>query len=392
MKVLFSSDWHLGYELGGANRVDRFEDQLRQLRKIADYLEVHNVGVLAIAGDIFEAQDRGRARLVVRGLLDALSTPLARGLQIVGIAGNHDRDYFIDTANLWLGVHRPSDGSRIVLRTRPELVPITAGSETLNFVLLPFPTPTRYDLDSTAVDGAGQRNEQLAKRFIEEMERLRKQAEADRHPTILLAHVTVQGTEVGPHRITPREDVVIPQGAFPSFEMTVVGHIHKADKRGSEHFYYVGGLDRMDIGERLYQPRVLMADIGRDGVLSVESLPLDPTPFVEVVASSEDELRARHAQLPRPEETLVRLRLQAQFGTYTAPLIDLARQLFPRLYSNVEHEWTGAPEVRPPVEGIDPADVQGTIRRYLAQQGLDKEEHDLLIALLSELSDTGAGA
>ena len=97
------------------------------------------------------------------------------------------------------------------------------------------------------------------------MEELRKQAAEQRLPTVLLTHVTVTGTTVKAHRISPRDDVVIPRGAFPDFELTVVGHIHKAEQLGGAHFYYVGGLDRMDVGEKDYEPRVLLADIGPAG-------------------------------------------------------------------------------------------------------------------------------
>ena len=55
--------------------------------------------MLAIAGDVFEAQERGAARAAVGAMMEALAGPLARGLRIIAIAGNHDRDYFMDTAN-----------------------------------------------------------------------------------------------------------------------------------------------------------------------------------------------------------------------------------------------------------------------------------------------------
>src|SRR5207245_1862996 len=100
-------------------------------------------------------------------------------------------------------------------------------------------------------------------------------------------------------------------------EMAVVGHIHKAEQLGSGRFYYVGVLDRMDIGERAYQPRVLLADIGQTGVRNVTSLPLDPTPFEEVLAENEDDLRRAQDAIEKPEMTLVKLRLKIPYGTYT---------------------------------------------------------------------------
>jgi exonuclease SbcD len=394
MRVLFSTDWHLGYEMGVANRVDRLPDQVRQLERIGGYVQEHDVDVLAVAGDVFEAQERGRARAAVHSMMRALGPALERGLQVVMIAGNHDRDYFIETANEWLSVQMsPGGDGTFVMTTRPRVLTLEAKGERVNFVLLPFPTPVRYameDMDDSG--GAGARNNRIGRKFIETMESLRQEVAADRLPTVLLAHTTVEGTEVGPHRLSPRDDIVVPRSAFPSFEMTVVGHIHKAEKLAGEHFYYVGVLDRMDYGERDYETRVLLADIGPKGVRDVTSLPLDPTPFVEVFVEDEDGLQRARDFMERPDETLVKLRIRARYGTYTAPLIAAARNLFPRLYGNVEHEWVGAPVVEPSVSGLDAADVRGTIEHYLQEQVADEQEREELLELVDELRVAAGGS
>ena len=387
MRVLFSTDWHLGYEMGGANRVERLSDQARQLQLIARYLEEHEVDVLAIAGDVFEAQERGRARAAVQTLTSALGPSLDRGLQVVIIAGNHDRDYFMETANEWLDAGHPGNGPRrMYLATRPRVLTVEARNERLNFVLLPFPTPARYAMQGAEdSDGAASRNERIARRFVEAMEDLQREAAGSRLPAVLLAHITLDNTEVGPHRLGPRDDIVVPRSAFPSFEMAVVGHIHKPQRLGAAHFYYVGVLDRMDIGEADYETRVLLADIAPDGSCEVTSLPLDPTPFQLVEAETEEDLQRAHDFMPNPELALVKLRLRAAFGAPTAPLIAAARELFPRLYGNVEHEWIGPPNAGPQVEGLDPADVATTIHRYLTEQVEDERERAELLELVDEL-------
>jgi len=395
LKLLFSADWHLGYTLAGANVAPRLDDQVRQIEKIAAYCEQHAVDVLAIAGDLFEAQERGPARNAVQRMTAALREPLARGMRIVAVAGNHDRDYFMDTANVWLGAEASSGDERIIFRTRPDLVMVAAGGERVNFALLPFPTPARYDLRQDDAGGVAHRNERLTKLFVEKMEELRKQAAQQKLPTVLLTHVTVEGTTVKAHRISHRDDVVVSRGAFPEFELTVIGHIHKPEQVGGAHFYYVGGLDRMDVGEKLYEPRVLLADVGPEGLRDITSLPLDPTPFEAVLARDEDELIAARERLERPDDTLVKLTLVVPYGTYTAPLIDRARQLFPRLYGNVDHQWEGAADVAPSVSGLNPAHVEETVRRYLEEQQMPDEERDALIALVGELrgaAHTGADA
>lgn len=385
MKILFSADWHLGYTLAGANAQPRIDDQVRNIERIAGYCEEHGVDVLAIAGDVFEAQDKGAARVAVQRMTSALRGPLSRGMRIVAVAGNHDRDYFMETANVWLGAEASPGDERIVFRTRPELVTVAAGGERVNFALLPFPTPARYEMRQDDAGGVAQRNERLVKLFVEKMEELRQESAAQGLPVVLVTHVTVEGTTVKAHNISQRDDVVVPRGRFPEFELTVIGHIHKPEQVGSAPFYYVGALDRLDVGEKAYEPRVLLADVGPEGLRDIASLPLDPTPFEAVVARDEEELAAARERMERPDETLVKLTLAVPYGTYTALLIDRARQLFPRLYGNVDHAWEGAAEVAPSVLGLNPAHVEETVRRYLEEQQMPEEEREALMALVLEL-------
>ena len=383
MKILFSADWHLGYTLSGANPQPRLGDQRRNIDRIAAYCDEHAVDVLAIAGDVFEAQERGAARAASDAMVDGLRDQLARGMKLIAVAGNHDRDYFIDTANIWLGAGAAA--GNVIFRTRPDLVTVEATGERVNFALLPFPTPARYELSSQDAGGVGQRNELLSKLFGEKMEELRKQSAEQRLPTVLLTHVTVTGTTVKAHRISPRDDIVIPRGSFPEFELTVIGHIHKAEQIGGGHFYYVGVLDRMDAGERDYEPRVLLADVGPQGVREITSLPLDPTPFAVITASDEDDMVAQSKDIARIDDTLVKLILNVSRDTYPAPLIDKARQLFPRLYGNVEMEWADEQEEAPAVEGLNPANVEETVRRYLEEQQMPDNEREALMELVVEL-------
>jgi exonuclease SbcD len=384
VKILFSADWHLGYTLGGANPQSRLGDQRRNLDLVARYCDEHQVDVLAIAGDLFEAQERGAARAAVSAMMEALAAPLARGLRIVAVAGNHDRDYFIETANEWLAA---GGAARITLRTTPALVTVEGNGDAVNFALLPVPTAARYDLHHDDAGGVAARNEQLAKLFGEKMEELRKQSAEMRLPTVLLTHVTVSGATVKAHRIAPRDDVVIPRSMFPAFELTVVGHIHKPEQIGGEPFYYVGVLDRMDVAERDYPTRVLLADMGPQGLRSIESLPLDPTPFALVTAENEDQMATQAQAIDRIDDTLVKLVLRVERGTYAAPLLDRARQLFARLYGHVEMDWIETEEDTPAIEGLNPGNVEETVRRYLDEQQMPPEERDALMALVHELRE-----
>jgi hypothetical protein len=110
-----------------------------------------------------------------------------------------------------------------------------------------------------------------------------------------------------------------------------------------------------------------------------------------VVASDEDGLAAARARMERPDETLVKLTLEVPQGTYLAPLLDRARQLFRRLYGNVDCAWTDVAPLAPSVAGLNPANVEETVRRYLEEQQMPDDERDALLELVTELRAVPAG-
>jgi hypothetical protein len=99
-------------------------------------------------------------------------------------------------------------------------------------------------------------------------------------------------------------------------------------------------------------------------------------------------MAAAAVKIDRPEDTLVKLTLRVPQGTYVGPLHEAARKLFPRLYGNVEHEWIDERVITPAVEGLNPANVEETIRRYLEEQQMPEEERDALMEIVAELRAT----
>jgi len=86
MKILHTSDWHLGMTVNGA---DITEDQLYFIDQIKDIVKEQQVDVVMIAGDIF---DRANVSGEVIRIYDDAVTSLCSeiGAKTVVIAGNHD--------------------------------------------------------------------------------------------------------------------------------------------------------------------------------------------------------------------------------------------------------------------------------------------------------------
>ncbi|MDL2207469.1 exonuclease SbcCD subunit D C-terminal domain-containing protein [Desulfovibrio sp. OttesenSCG-928-M16] len=92
MKILHTSDWHLGRSLYGRKRYEEFSDFLDWLvQTIAE----HSIDVLLVAGDIFDSSTPGnRAQELYYQFLHQIARSCCR--HAVFIAGNHDSPSFLN--------------------------------------------------------------------------------------------------------------------------------------------------------------------------------------------------------------------------------------------------------------------------------------------------------
>ena len=86
MKILHTSDWHLGAMAGDRSL---YEDQKFYIDQIADIVKEENIDCILICGDVY---DRSVASKEAIGLYDYAMTKLCleKGIPVLVIAGNHD--------------------------------------------------------------------------------------------------------------------------------------------------------------------------------------------------------------------------------------------------------------------------------------------------------------
>ena len=85
MRLLHTSDWHLGRSFHGASLL---EEQAAAIERIAELAAEHAVDAVLIAGDLYDrAIPPAEA---VQLFNDALARLSANGTAVIAIAGNHD--------------------------------------------------------------------------------------------------------------------------------------------------------------------------------------------------------------------------------------------------------------------------------------------------------------
>jgi exonuclease SbcD len=390
MKLLHTSDWHLGARLGNQ---DRLPDQFERLEEICRYLDEREADILLVAGDVFDEHRSEALARIVRRLARLLRPRIEAGMWAVFIAGNHDREHVFPLIRGLQDLVSSDGRPRVVFAERPALTLVTARSgEQAQLMLLPYPTPTRYDLPDERWPNPEAKRQRLAEALRECIGELSREARLRPGvPVVLCGHFLVRGVREGLYQLSEQEDVPVEPGDLPSYAYIALGHIHKPQRVGAPHIRYCGSLERMDRGEKDDRKTALLADMGRSGLQDLTELPLNATPFAHVTAASQDDLEQAARELLEPERTLVSLGLDLPHDQPVGPLLACARALFPRLWAPPEIEVHGA-TTPPAPPAIDRRDVAGTVRSYLREALADDPDREELLRLAEDLLAEPVGA
>jgi exonuclease SbcD len=407
MRILHTADWHLADRLG---RQDRTEDLQRAVERVADYCKWEKVDLLLVAGDLFsELAGPDALRESVRHLQEVFQGFLRDGGTILTLTGNHDKENFCQTLRHAMNLAAPGAGKagsvaqagRLYLATGPTFMQVEdrKSGRRVQFVLMPYPTPSRYlrDEESQKYKGLDEKNRNLIAAYTSTLEQLQQHPSFDTTlQTVLSAHVHVRGSELPTlFRLTEQEDVVFSDANLPTgFAYIALGHIHRAQMIGGQkHVRYCGSIERLDLGEKDDQKGVVVFDLGPEGLEGEpRTLPLEATPVYQIeIRNPSEEIPQLRERYPDAQRDLVRI-----ICTYTAgvdtreAVLRQLDDLFPRWYDREVHE---ANELGPTLtigEPVRTKTFEETVRDYLGQE-LSNHDEKLRDAVLARAEALMAG-
>lgn len=207
MKIIHTADWHLGHRLG---RIDRADDIRRAVGRVVDVCLRERADVLLICGDLFH--DVGRAEVLresVQHLCEVLGPFFAAGGTALAITGNHDKEHLASTLQQAMRLAAPADTrpgdelrpGRFYLFPGPtffRLPDAQAPGAHVQFVMLPYPTATRYlDEPNQRFTSTEERNRAVRSAFTRRLGSIRAHPAFDKRlQTVLAAHIITRGAEV----------------------------------------------------------------------------------------------------------------------------------------------------------------------------------------------------
>jgi exonuclease SbcD len=404
MRILHTADWHLGDRLG---RIDRTADLRKAVERVGDYCLQESVDLLLVAGDLFSELARPEnLRETIEHWSHVFAPFLERNGTILTLTGNHDNENFCRTLNRAMSLAAPLIGGpgttvnrgRLYLATEPTLLrlPDRDGGE-VQFVLMPYPTPTRYlrDAAQQKYTSAEEKNRRLEEAFYRELRQLEQHPRFSKQlPAVLAAHINVRGSAVGTglFRISEQEDVVLDAEQLAGeYAYVALGHVHKPQALGGqEQIRYSGSIEKMDLGESNDAKSVVLFEIGASGLQGpIRLLPLPSTPVYELfIHEPSVELDSLAEQYAEAHDDLVNLHLRYTAGKdHLEEILQRLETIFPRWYAR---DWKEANELDETLTIDDPAHGKGfreTVRDFVETELMNHptEERDRILEQLDAL-------
>ncbi|APG16810.1 exonuclease subunit SbcD [Kosakonia radicincitans] len=389
MRIIHTSDWHLGQNFYSKSRAAEHDAFLDWLLNAA---EQHQVDAIIVAGDIF---DTGSPPSYARELYNRFVVKLQQtGCQLVVLAGNHDS---VATLN----------ESKEILAYLKTTVVASAGAApfwlnrrdgTPGAVFCPVPFLRPRDMVISQAGLSGQEKQQHLLAAITDY--YQKQYDAacilrgeQALPIIASGHLTT----VGASKSDAVRDIYIgtldafPAENFPPADYIALGHIHRAQKIGGlQHIRYCGSPIPLSFDETGKRKSVNLVTFSDGKLAEVTALDIPATQPLAVIKGDFAEIcRQLEQWRDASTDTPVWLDIEIVSQEYLADMQRKIQQVTEDLpvevllvrRSREQRERILAGELR---ETLSELKVEEVFARRLAQEEIDEMQTARLQALFSE--------
>ncbi|GAA3658616.1 exonuclease SbcCD subunit D [Microbacterium marinilacus] len=266
MRILHTSDWHIGRSFHGHQTLDALRGVLATL---AGQVREHRVDVVVVAGDVFDSATPAAACYTL--LTDALRDISAAGAQIVLTSGNHD-----NAARLGFLAPLLRDGIHVITDPAGVGTPVTLSDEhgPVHVYGIPYLEPI---IVRGVWPGSGLRTQQQAIAHAMGL------IEADRSGrggrSVVVSHCFAAGVEAsdGVEREIRQGSLdVVPLSSFDGPDYVALGHIH-GRSRLDDGVRYSGAPLHYSFSEAGKPRGSWLVDLDAHGLAAVEWLEL-PVP------------------------------------------------------------------------------------------------------------------
>ena len=305
MKILHTSDWHIGRTLHGRKRYDEFETFLTWLSETIDREQIE---VLLVAGDVFDTSaPSNRAQQLYYQFLRRTARSCCRHVLVT--AGNHDSPSFLTAPKELLrdfGVHVVGTAEH----PSEEVLVLEGKSGAPALIVCAVPYLRDRDIRTVeAGESIGDKDLKLLEGIQSHYAAVLRLAEEKRTalgpeiPIIVMGHLFTAGGQTidddGVRELYVGSLAHVPATLFPpQVSYTALGHLHVPQRvNGSDTIRYSGSPLPMGFGEARQEKSVCV--VALEGVTaSVRTVPVDvPQRLARVRAAEWETIALKLAEL-----------------------------------------------------------------------------------------------
>jgi exonuclease SbcD len=381
MRLLHTSDWHVGKTLKGHSRLD---EQREVLREIVTVAREHEVDAVLVAGDLYDtaAPSAQAQQLVIRTLMALART----GAEVIAIAGNHDHAATLDAYRPLAGVAGITLVGSVRTAERGGVVEFTARStgERATVAVLPF-LSQRYAVRAaelvanTPAEHTGAYDQQLRDILHSLTAGFRDDA-----VNLVMAHLTVLNGKFGGGERAAQSifEYAVPATVFPiETHYVALGHLHRRQRMDAPcPVHYCGAPLAIDFGEQENTPVVCLVEAAPGRPAQITDVPISAGRRLRPVRGTVAELSVL-AETVRDDFLRVWVREPARAGLREEVTALLPNALEVRI----------DPEFAAPAAASRPSDAGGVerspselFREYLGTRSVDDPRVERLFARLHD--------
>ncbi|WP_194396475.1 exonuclease SbcCD subunit D [Microbacterium atlanticum] len=276
MRILHTSDWHIGRSFHGHATLDALRGVLEAL---AGQVRQHAVDLVVVAGDVFDSAAPAAAAYTL--LTDTLRALADAGATVVVTSGNHD-----SAARLGFQSALLRDGIHIITDPAAVGVPVTVADEhgPLHVYGIPYLEPV---LLRSVWPGVRTQADVVTRA----MDLVRADSARRGGRSVAIAHCFAAGVQPTPHL---ERDIqqggldVVPLSAFDGVDYMALGHIHGRQQL-SRAVRYAGAPLHYSFDEGAKPRGSWLVELDAGGLADVRWLPLPvPRPLATVNATLDE--------------------------------------------------------------------------------------------------------
>ncbi|GAA4650969.1 exonuclease subunit SbcD [Kistimonas scapharcae] len=275
MRILHTSDWHLGQHFMGKSRE-------AEHRVFVDWLietiKEHQVNALIIAGDVFDTgTPPSYARKIYSQFIVKLQDTTCRQLVVLG--GNHDSVATLHESRELLACLNTCVVGGVTQDLEEQVLVLEDQHSQPGAVLCAIPFIRPRDVLESQAGESGEAKQQALQQAIADhyhaLYTLAKEKAGDTLPIIATGHLTTIGGELTE---SVREIYIgtlsaFPVSAFPEADYIALGHLHRPQRvANQEHIRYSGSPIPLSFDEIKTDKEVILADFEHGRVKAIQPM------------------------------------------------------------------------------------------------------------------------